>query len=291
MKWTSLCLGTACALSVWVCGSEHFQQRYELEPVTRVQMDAFGTLDVTQAAYNRLLVTAEEDLTEYIQLDIQHDKLTVTDTRTDSVWFQTRRLWQQMTGDTAPMAQVHYALYLQNPESVQLNGFFDARFSGIQGNSLRVKYNGMGDLSGRGLKLAHLDLELNGKVSTALKHSSVGAIAVQFNGLGHLQSKGLISDSLQANLHGNISCQLNGHTQTLNWKMQGAGDCEASGFASQSARVDLQGASDMVVKVEKSLEASTQQGASLHYYGSPKVTAKGANIKRIAGGYQARTYY
>lgn len=291
MKWTSLCLGTACALSVWVCGSEHFQQRYELVPVTQVQMDAFGTVDVEQADYNRLLVTAEEDLAEYIQLDIQHNKLTVTDTRTDSVWFQTRRLWQQMTGDTEPMAHVHYAFYLQNPESIQLNGFFDARLNAIKGRALSVKYNGMGDLTGRGLTLDQLQLELNGKVSTQLKHSSVGAIAVQFNGLGHLQSKALVSDSLQANLHGNISCQLNGHTQQLNWKMQGAGDCEASGFASRSARIDLQGASDMVVKVEQSLEASTQQGASLQYYGSPKVTAKGANIKRLTGGYQARTYY
>ena len=291
MKWTSIGLSLACALSVWVCAGETFREHYELAPVKQVQFDAFGTLAVRQATYNRLSVEANEDLSDHIQLNQQGDRLLISDVRTDSIWFQTQRLWQQLTGSTLTAEAVHYELALQHPESITLNGFFDARLEQIHVPSLQVHYNGMGQLTAHQLRAKQLDMQLNGKLDARIADSDLGLWTLRFNGLGKLSAESVVSDHLQAELNGNVDCHLSGHSTQLHFVMQGPGRCQAGNLASNDAVIELGGHSDMVIKVKNTLAAKTEQGASLRYYGSPSVRSEGSNIRRINGGYQARTYY
>jgi hypothetical protein len=291
VKIATALLLTISALSLWVRAEGNFRHTYSLTAVTQVQLKAFGSVEFTQGDSDQLRVTASEDIADYVQLVTRDNKLWITDTRADSTWFKTQQLWHRITGQQSEIQDINYKITLSNPEALILNGHFTSHVHDIANAQLAITFNGLGKLSAEQLRNDDLTVTVNGHIDTQANQLIARHMQWIVNGDGALNVHAIDSLQLVGQLSGAINCRLSGTTKEIEWHMAGSGACSASRLDAQHAQLEAKGDTYITLKVNQSLNASTEGEGRIHYYGKPQTRTSGSRIKPIAAGYQARIYY
>ncbi|MDN3640559.1 DUF2807 domain-containing protein [Simiduia curdlanivorans] len=277
--------------SAWVYGDGRYQQNYQLSPAQDIVINAFGKVVIQNGKQNQLTLIAEQDVSPFIELTLDQEQLIITDTRVNSFWFQAQQLWWRLMDKRLDVQPVTYQLTLSAPEKITLNGHLTTQVKQLSTTSLTVNANGLGQLLLEDLQLGQLAIALNGKFDTRVNNVNAETLDLSFNGTGSVKTHNLLTDELRASINGSIDSHLAGRTDELHLQMKGSGKCQGHGFATERAFILLSGTSQLTLKVNQQLTATSEDDSQLFYYGNPETRVEGNASTHLVGGYQAKIYY
>jgi hypothetical protein len=130
---------------------------------------------------------------------------------------------------------------------------------------------------------------------TGIKFSSAGTLLVEdlesdelefsISRAGEVTLTGLEIGNLDISLSGAGTIHADGVAENVSISISGLGNFEGEGLASQTADIEISGAGNATLRVEKQLTAKISGAGSVNYYGDPEVSQRisGAGAVKKAG--------
>lgn len=264
---------------------------YELPEIHTVELNAFAAIDIRQGKVNELTVSAGESFIEHLDVQIVDSTLIVRDKRPQSYWLQQSQFFEHLKDTRKAPSDVHFVLTLQNPKDISLSGYLTTKLNKIKGDDMSLTFTGSGSLKIRKTKHQNLSITANGHIKTELQHVYAGTSTIKINGNGKVGVTHAEFENLAFLLNGIHTCTLDGKARDLLINMQGAGTCSGQDFIADNAKVGLQGSSELILEVDRFLQATTMDSSRVRYYGKPEVKNNGADITRLASSTPTRIYF
>ena len=124
-------------------------------------------------------------------------------------------------------------------------------------------------------------VELSGAVRLIATALETPELRLEANGGSTLRIEGLKTRSLRVEGSGALKAEIAGETTEQRVSISGAGRYDASGLASTHASVDVSGVGKVVVRVDKTLDASISGAGTIEYLGSPTVRERVSGVGRV----------
>ena len=128
-----------------------------------------------------------------------------------------------------------------------------------------------------------LALEVSGAGATSLSGVRAGDVTIDVSGAGHVTG-GLEAQGLDGEISGAGGVSLEGSAAGATLEVSGAGDLDLHLLTLQNADLELSGGSNASVRVTGTLNVEASGGAQLAYYGSPTLgrmeLSGGAEVSR-----------
>lgn len=276
--------------SRFVNAGNHCERKYPLEQVNEILFDVYGEVEIRQGDRNELIVKSNYiDFDKVLKVKSVNGKLTVRDMRPETIELTLPHVWQSLSETNADSTR--YILIVQNPKSIELNGYLNAKIHKIKNPNLNISFSGAGSLNLQHMQQKDLQLTANGNIQTSAKDVNAEQARYNINGRGAITFNNTEFGQLSLFLFGSHYCLLKGSSDQFNITMEGRGKCSASNFITSNANVGLKGKSELILEVNDQLFATTQDESHMSYYGAPEITHSEANITSLASNRPTHMYF
>jgi len=184
----------------------------DLDDVDAVVHEISGTLIIEQGRDEKLVVEAEQNLHEY--LDIRQRGGTL-------------RIGSRRRVDLRPTEPVRFRLTVRNLEEIALNGSGDVEADGLDVPELELDLRGSGDVTLADLAAGTLDVSISGSGDVEVD-GRVDAQRIRISGSGDYDAVGLRSEAASAAVSGSGSIAI-WVRETLEAAISGSGDIRYRG--------------------------------------------------------------
>ena len=268
-------------------------QTYALADINSIDVEAFAAIDIRQGDVNELTVSASDSFIEHLQIQIVDSKAVIRDRRPQGYWLQQRQFLNHLTNPQKSPSNIHFLLTLKNPESIVLSGYLATKVHRIDSPNMAITFTGSGSLNLHHLQHKHLQVVANGHIKTMLRKVDADRADLTVNGNGKVAVEHVDFEQLTFLMNGMHHCQLEGKARNVLINMKGNGTCSGQDFIARQALIGLQGNSELILEVDKYLQATTLDTSRVRYYGKPKVntTGEAADVTRLASGTPTRMYF
>jgi hypothetical protein len=124
-------------------------------------------------------------------------------------------------------------------------------------------------------------LVMSGAVKVAASGLETPELRLVANGGSAVHIDGLKTGLLRVDGAGALKADLAGEATEQRISISGAGEYNAESLASSRASVDVSGVGRVIVRVERSLDASISGAGSIEYYGNPEVKEHVSGVGRV----------
>jgi hypothetical protein len=205
------------------------EQNREVSNFDGVQFAAFGELTIRQGERERLVITADDNLLQYIETEVRGGTLEI-DVTAPNLGFNTTR-------------PIRYDLTVKSLKSLVHSGAGNVELVSLSGGDLEVRLSGAGNVV---LKDLDLTGQLDGRLSGAGNLEAVGQAARQdivVSGFGEYRGGDLQTQSADIQLSGAGSATVWAE-ESLDARISGAGSVRYYGSPSVTKRVTGLGSVD-----------------------------------------------
>jgi hypothetical protein len=244
----NLCLG--CTFLGVKAGSGHLTTRsFDFADFSRISAGYAFELEVTQAANYSVSVTLDDNLTDYLRVDIKGDTLKLE--------MQSSRLYRS--------TNLRAVVTMPRLKELTLSGASRADVANFTAKD-------------------DLHLDFSGASRAGLTNILVNAFNLELSGASNLTGEVAADGNARFNLSGASHTELNGRAGNLDMEASGASSADLSNFAVQDANVNLSGASNSTVNSNGKLSGDLSGASHLSYTGSPTLgslsTSGGSSVTR-----------
>lgn len=124
-------------------------------------------------------------------------------------------------------------------------------------------------------------LSLSGAVRVSAAALSTPELKLSASGGSAVHIDGLRTEMLRVSGSGALKAELAGQATEQRVSISGAVEYQADGLASERANVSVSGVGRVVVRVEKTLDASISGAGNVEYYGNPEVKERVSGLGRV----------
>ena len=128
-------------------------------------------------------------------------------------------------------------------------------------------------------------VDCSGAIHVEGKQIETENFDLNLSGASSVKIEGMKADRLKMGISGAVHVELSGKVREQKIELSGASNYQAGNLESESARVDVSGASEITLWVRKDLNAQLSGASSLRYYGSPEHsqcdTSGASHIKQL----------
>ncbi len=234
-----------CAMGLQACGLAAIDgngvEATELREYGRFeQVDvsggAFETVDVYVCDCNKIRITGDENLLEYVETDVSGGRLEV-DTS------------QRLRTDVPLVVEV----YTSTLERVSASGSSDIRVIDLSGGTLEVSTSGSSDVKLKG-RLDRLEVSTSGS-------SDIDIVELE-------------ARELDVETSGSSDLDLRGEVEVFDVETSGSSDVRAKDLEAQRVTIRTSGSSDVTVCATESLDVSVSGSGDVDYYCDPATVSQ-----------------
>ncbi len=199
------------------------EQSYEVDSVTDVEFATIGSLLIQIGETEQLRVEAEENLLEYIEVEVEDGRLKISD-RENVNWLPTR--------------SVYFYLTLKELDTVRVSGLGNVRVPDVEASQFLIEISGGGNVAIDRVDADQITVEISGLGNLSITGGEVETQEVDISGGGNYQARGLESSRADVALSGLGSATLR-VSDELDVTITGGGAVEYVG--SPTVRQDISG--------------------------------------------------
>lgn len=212
-----LALAVLVALAGCVQGSGNVvTETRDVSGFQEVELKGIGRLEITQGKTTELTVTADDNLMQYIDTEVEGDTLVI--------WVRNKNL---PFFTVNPSETIVYELTVPTLERASLSGSGDIVVDGLETDELTVEISGSGDLEATDLLADSFTYRLSGSGRATLA-GKVERQDVEISGSGRLEAEDLRSAEASIEISGSGRAVL-WVTDQLDVQISGSGDVQYYG--------------------------------------------------------------
>lgn len=244
-------------------GSGHLSEEiHEFKNLRGVVNATWGDIDLQIGDENRLEVTMEDNLHQYLELDVDRGILKIRFRK--GIRLKTRK----------PMTM---KLTLGELEKAVLTGSGDMEAEDLVCEDLEITLSGSGDVDFDRLRARTLDATLTGSGDFDMRDVELGRASMLLSGSGDLEMRELKAEACEMRVTGSGDIAASGEVDDLKMTLTGSGDANAGKLRCENAVVKLSGSGDGRLEVTGTLTARLTGSGNFRYHGDPEVN------KRVTG--------
>jgi hypothetical protein len=210
-------------------------QEFNFSDFTRVEVGSAFQVEIVQADYYRISITADDNLFKYIQVSKAGETLKI-----GLKLLPLRPLFTTLRAEIS-MPQIY---------DLDLSGATRGTVSGFSSTE-------------------NLDIELSGASSLDMSDIAAGDIEFELSGASRVSGDITASGDARLDLSGASKAELTGSANDMLIKASGASQLGLDNFPVASADVKLSGASGATVNLDGRLDANLSGASKLRYTGEP----------------------
>ena len=251
----------ACCVVGWPAGvrgsGRVVEETIEISDVTEVVLGTSGNLYVEYGDEASLLVEAEDNLVEYLDIHVHGDTLEI---KTQAgTWLN-------------PTRPIKFYLTVTELDAVSLTGSGDALVPDMEADQIELSVTGSGDLQVGDLDAERIELDLSGSGDLEAEDCEADEASIHVTGSGDVDLRDLHVGEITVRMtgSGNVTA-VGGEVEKQDVSITGSGDYTADGVKSDEAKVRLTGSGMADVRVSERLNATILGSGDVHYVGDAEV--------------------
>lgn len=246
------------------------EEVHKLRSFSAVDFGTVGDLHIRKGSRCELRIEAEENLHDYIELDVSGGTLKI----------KTRR-----GVNLRPKRDIEFYLTVKELDEIVLSGAGDIDAPDLEGRHVRLAISGAGNIETEDLDAKSVELEISGAGNILIAEGKSDDVEIYISGSGNIEMDGLRGNRLDLKISGSGSTMIkNGGIDEQRIVISGSGDYKATRLKCERARVRISGSGDASIYVEEKLEARISGSGDIHYRGRPSIRGSvsgSGNLDRI----------
>jgi len=223
----------------------------------RVDLQGIGNLEIVQGDEESLMITADDNLMQYITTEVVGDTL---------------EIGMKPNLSLDPSRTIEYKLVLKTVSSIALSGFGNIDSEGLTSDELVVKLAGSGDITLGTLESETLLVRISGFGDFNAQTISADKPTFEISGSGDINVDELTAEDLAVKISGFGDADLRGTAIEQDVQIIGSGNYNAEDLASETVTVKITGFGDATVWAKERLDITITGSGNVGYYGAPRIT-------------------
>lgn len=234
------------------------EETREVGDFHRVSLATVGTLHIETGEKTGLRIRAEENLHEYLEIEISDGELVIRNRRLVSL---------------RPKKEISYYLTVRELDTIHLSGSGNIIVEDIQNESLDLSISGSGNLSIRNVKTGDMAVEISGSGNMRVERAECADQTVRVSGSGDVEFENLSAREMSVRISGSGGVKINGgRAQAQDVELNGSGDYRAGDLKCSVTDVEVHGSGSVLIHADEILVASLHGSGDVRYFGNPHVT-------------------
>lgn len=266
----------AAVLALSAANAEEKTKTYNFGDITGISAGGIYQIHVTEGKSDKVKVVYDDDIEEYVKLEVRYFSGTLTLTTKQDKPFKN---WSRNS-------EIHVYVEMDRVEEISLSGAAKATFDGsYKTDKLDVDLSGATNLNDLFIEGHALDVDLSGASTAEITGNFANKVEVDISGASRLSLTGN-SRILESDITGasslfcagsfdtcEVSCsgaskaELKGDVSEAEYECSGASTIDAEEFHAKFVDVDLTGASKAKVYAKEKLHHYVSRGSKMTYYG------------------------
>ncbi len=260
----------------FVRGSGNLDQRnYDVKDFQAVSLAGIGTLSIEQTGQESLRIEAEDNLFEYLRVEVRGREL---------------YLGVQRGVSLRPTRPIKFMLTVKEIEEISIAGSGDVHTSALTSKHLKMGISGSGDIetgvlqvekdlalriSGSGrfdlpnIEAAETEMVITGSGKGRVDSLKTGTARLGITGAGDFRLGNVQAETLETRITGSGDVALSGKAKEQELTISSVGKYKAQDLESVNARVKISGSGSAYVSVQDRLDVRISGSGSVHYRGRP----------------------
>lgn len=230
-------------LAIYGCSNSPVTHTYEYNDFTCLDIQNAFNIQVIQSATFGITITSSKALEDYVTVAKTGDTLVLK--------LQPNHLF---TDFVLMRKTLKVKIMMPVLHSIALSGACEGTVKGFKSTE-------------------SLNLDISGASTMTMDNIETGKAQIAVSGASRLKGK-VIATSLDFEVSGASKVELDGESEELQLKASGASKVNMQEFICQTARAELEGASEVTVDVKKQLSGSLSGASCLYFFNNPKVTVE-----------------
>lgn len=243
---------------------------HKLSGISGVELATIGNLYIEKGRREELRVKADENLHEYLEIDVSGGKLEIKSER---------------GVDLRPRKEMSFYLTVRELDEIVLSGCGDIEAPDLEGERIKVAIKGSGTIKAGDLRADEIVLRLTGSGDLSVGEGKADEIGIYISGSGDIDVDNIEARSSELKISGSGDAFVSRGTVTKQTVViTGSGDCKAGRLRCSRADVVITGSGSATIRVEDDLNAKISGSGDVRYYGRPRVHGSfsgSGDLKRI----------
>jgi hypothetical protein len=254
-----------------VRGSGRVTERvHKLSGISGVEMGTIGDLYIEKGRRNELRVKAEENLHDYLEIDVSGGMLEIKSRRNVNI---------------RPRKKIEFHLTVKELDEIVLSGAGDVKAPDLEGKRIRLVISGAGNIETGDLDADEIVLRISGAGDLSVGDGEADQLDVYISGAGVVDIGRLDAGTARLKISGSGDAAISrGSVKSQHVTITGSGDYRARDLRSRRAEVTVSGSGSATIRVEDELTARISGSGDVRYAGNPRVrgSVRGSgDIKRF----------
>ncbi|MEN6619844.1 MAG: DUF2807 domain-containing protein [Rikenellaceae bacterium] len=250
-------------------------------------------IELTKSATESVVIETDKEIMPYVQVKVVRGMLTL-DLKSDKMPSRLKRnmgpisakvtMRDELAWLTLSGASRFSSTSLFSPKvfNAQISGASNAKGLNIISETAVIKVSGASTINIKG-KVTEGIYEFSG-ASVAVINQDINKLDLEGSGASKLEYSGK-ANIIKIECSGATYSKFAGECDVMNAEISGASKFDAFEFKVNNMSIEVMGVSSAKIFVEKSIEAETSGGSSIHYKGSPVVKkidiSSASSFKRV----------
>ncbi len=223
------------------------EESHAFTGLTGVELATRGELEIRLGDTEALLVSADDNLHEYFQMEADGGTL---------------RIGTRGGFNLRPSRPIRYTLTVRELEFIGLSSSGDASAPALRADRFEIRLDSSGDLSVDGIEADAVDVRLRSSGDLSVGDLRAGSLAVRISSSGDVGIDG-------------------GEVDSLDVTINSSGDYRGESVRSTRATVASSSSGNARLWADESLAATLNSSGSVSYRGDPEVTGRANSSGRI----------
>lgn len=241
---------------------------FEIESVSRVDIESIGTLHLTQGETPSLTIEAEDNYIDKFDVKVTGDKLVI---KVENKWYDS---W-------LPTETIHYYLTLPNVSELKLAGAIRLESDELNLDDVKISCAGANDVQINTLNAGIVTFDLSGAANMKVSTMIADSLSVVIAGVSSVDVEELQADSFDLHISGSGNMKVAGEVTDQSIQIDGGGAYQAGDLRSSNASVNSSGAASVTLWTTETLSLKCDGAISVSYYGSPSVEQDNSGMVAI----------
>jgi hypothetical protein len=243
---------------------------HKLRGFSGVEMGTVGNLYIEKGRRNELRVKAEENLHDYLKIDVSDGMLEIKSRRNVNI---------------RPRHKIQFHLTVKKLDSIVLSGAGDVKAPDLEGKRIRLVISGAGNIETGDLDADEILLRISGAGDLTVGDGEADDVDIYISGAGGIDVGRLDAGTARLKISGSGDASIShGTVKSQRITITGSGDYRAEELRSRRAEVTVTGSGSAIIRVEDELKARISGSGDVRYAGRPRVRGSvhgSGDIRRI----------
>jgi hypothetical protein len=233
------------------------EEVHKLRGFSGVEFGTVGDLYIKKGRRNELRIKAEENLHDYLEIDISGGTLEIESRRGVNL---------------RPRKEMKFYLTVKELDSIVLSGAGDIEAPDLEGDNIRLVISGAGNIETGDLEADNIELKISGAGDLVVGDGDTGDLEIYISGAGNIEIDDLSARRVDLKISGSGDAIVRGgEADRQRIVITGSGDYKAVRLRSERASVRISGSGNATIYVEDELEARISGSGDVRYKGRPSV--------------------